>query len=457
MIPCFIMRPKLITIVLLFILFPISYKGLTRFHFPYTGYSYHPDEGVWMAAGNHYFQKYFIERDWSYSTWADERFGDFGTANPPVGKYIIGASLFMSGAVNTETVFRRYEFSADFDWGDVWNKKPPELALQKARLPNQWLAIECLIVFFLLVKQLANSTFVAFTASTLFILQPLVLEYSHRAMMDIPMLFFSLTSLLIATQISYRIFEDKFKKLLIYAILLGIVLGLAISTKLNALLILSIAVIWIFIGLIWKYGISITPKKSWLFRFLLIIRQDNSLFKFIANFTVLCVISILLVFVILNPFLHHKPIRNALHIWSLGKRVANYDIPEYYHLDTWEKRWHNLIETGLEKSGVFSYWFYCFRFDKILVLLGLTTSIIMILQSKQMHIKLGAVFLLIWFLVTFLGTLLWTHFSWESWYVPMTPLWAILEAFGLLALIQTMIWATKYFWTSIKGCRWVKI
>lgn len=46
----------------------------------------------------------------------------------------------------------------------------------------------------------------------------------------------------------------------------------------------------------------------------------------------------------------------------------------------------------------------------------------------------GAVLTLVYLAVTTAGILWWTPYVWRRWYLPMEPLWALLEALGVAAL-----------------------
>ena len=65
---------------------------------------YHGDEGMWIASSKYTFQKVLLERDFRVDTWQSQ-YGNFSRMTPPVGHYIIGASLFLHGVVDTTTDF----------------------------------------------------------------------------------------------------------------------------------------------------------------------------------------------------------------------------------------------------------------------------------------------------------------------------------------------------------------
>ena len=172
--------------------------------------SYHPDEGVWVAAGKHYFQKFFLERDWSYETWSDRSFGGFGIPNPVGGKYLIGLSLFLNGVVDKKSDIPGYSWEGSFDWGKVQDKKPPLEILEAARIPMKWMGILATVLLFLMVRELTKSLVLSLFASIFFVFQPQVIVHSQQVLMDIPVLFYSIAALLVSTVLLKGIFQKPY-------------------------------------------------------------------------------------------------------------------------------------------------------------------------------------------------------------------------------------------------------
>jgi hypothetical protein len=144
---------------------------------------YHGDEGHWIAAGDYYFQLFFVERDWSYHTWSEDRFGAFGVRNPVVGKYIIGASLHLAGVGGRYTSLPVYNFQRDFAWNAAQGHIPPVDELVAARCPIAWMGILSGVLLFFLTRELSGSWLASLCAAALFIVDPLVLISSHYARM----------------------------------------------------------------------------------------------------------------------------------------------------------------------------------------------------------------------------------------------------------------------------------
>ena len=50
----------------------------------------------------------------------------------------------------------------------------------------------------------------------------------------------------------------------------------------------------------------------------------------------------------------------------------------------------------------------------------------------------AAPYALAWGAITVAGILAWVPFAWERWYLPLEPLWALLAAAGVVALVAPL-------------------
>ena len=89
------------TVVFLVILTPLI-KGLELNEF-------HADETIWIKSSK-YFKLFWIDKDFFSNQWEEFLSMD----QPPVGKYIIGLSLFLYGK---EKAFQEVDKIPDWDWG----------------------------------------------------------------------------------------------------------------------------------------------------------------------------------------------------------------------------------------------------------------------------------------------------------------------------------------------------
>ena len=216
-------------------------------------WDYHGDEGRWMASGDYYFQKFFVDRDWSYDTWRDDRFSSFGTWNPVIGKYIIGASLHLHGLGGRYTSLPPYYFEHNFAWNLAEGNVPPQNELVAARRPIAWMGILSTVLVFLLTRELSTSWLASLFAAVLFVVDPLVMLASRRAMIDMPALFFSLLALGTAWQMLTNILRCRWRQAIGWGIALGVSCGLCVGTKLNTILIVVVCGLWGVVNLFWLY------------------------------------------------------------------------------------------------------------------------------------------------------------------------------------------------------------
>lgn len=414
---------------------------------PVTGDNgYHGDEGRWIAAGDYYFQQFFVERDWSYSTWSDDRFGPFGTRNPVVGKYIIGASLYLHGVGGRYTTLPTYDFQHDFAWNITQGNVPPIDELVAARCPIAWMGIFSGVLVFLLARELSSSWLIGLCAAVLFIFDPLVLYSSHRAMVDIPALFFSLIALRMALEMYTNICSGRQRQAMLWSLGLGISCGLSVGTKLNASLIIVVCGLWGVANLIWLYSERcviptsrhrvVETIKVYLNCLSRALRQDKRPVWHTVTSVALFTLIAMAIFLALNPFLYPHPIQNTWHLIEFGQIVADYEVPADQRLETWAQRWSNLFEAGLKRSGVFKRWFEWPWIDKILVYLGMLMCVRMIAQQGQKSaLRRNLAWFMIWFAVEMAGILYWTPFDWWRWYLPLEPCWAILEGNGIALML----------------------
>lgn len=409
--------------------------------FPDDSDFYHPDEGLWTAVGKYSFQKYFIEHDWSRDSW-DVDFTTFGRQNPTVGKFIIGASQFLSGAVDRETTFPAYE--PDAPWEELQSERPPPAALEAARRPMRWLFLGSGVLLLLLTIQLTGSPFVGMGAVLLFAASPIVQTSAHRAMMEMPATFFSLLALVTAAQYLARIGSDEETPAWSNAIPIGLSCGFAVSTKLSALLIPVVLAIWIVLAS-WarlRYSPEIerdAPHGSWAARSSSGIPRylrrlvDTGLVK--AAF--LGVGLAALVFFASNPLLYHRPIAGTRGILRLASVVATYDVPDGLRLDTLSRRLSQMVETGLIDSGPIQQWLGLPFADMGLAGLGIAVLIIGSARPRLgQQRRLGHMMLLSWCCVTAVGTLAWVPVGWPRWYMPLEPCWAIVEAIAVTTVAR---------------------
>ena len=452
---------------------------------------FHPDESHWMSSSDFYFQKFFVEQDWDYNTWRDDRFGQWSTSNPVIGKYLIGASLHLFGprSHNGQRAYytkRRpeYNYTESFEWNVDQGSIPPLEEIVAARWVIVWMTIFSSVLLFLLARDLTGHWSVGVVAALLFMLDPLVMYSGLRAMIDMPALFFSLAAFCFALRMYNRIYEGARRSAFFWSLALGVACALAIGSKLNALLVGVVCAAWGVLNLFWLYSESYTSSappsqsdKTDLRGLSDQLREYKSPFWTTLTSGVVVIVLVFVLFVALNPFLYVDTLQNMKHMYEFGQRVAEYEVPDAFQLDSWQKSWENLLVTGLVETGVFYRYLseeswvcppeqpFCLPkaqtwgrpysmelisrhpwIDAMLVTLGVVWNLLLVLQPKLSFLgwlgtnniqRRNHSFLLVWFAITLVGILYWTPFSWIRWYLPLEPCWAIFEASGIVLLLLT--------------------
>jgi hypothetical protein len=418
----------------------ITYSSLPQPGTSITSFTmdYHPDEGVWVVAGKHYFQKFFLEKDHSKDTWEDQKFGDFGTRNPVLGKYLYGAWLFADGSVSRETAFTAYDFKNPDDWVNFWDLRPDDKYLISGRKLAKWMGVLCTLVLFLLIRELTNSWLLGMVTAVLFVLQPITFILSSRVMMDIPVLLFSLVALLAAAK-GYREFRSrKLADLYWQLVLIGLLYGLAMQIKLNSLLVCFTLLGWLVIQILWEYKVRVFPFTRF-FKDSIKLLTEQRVLKLLVIGSVLMVSAILVVFISLNPFLYHNTLENLYEMFNYGETVTDAWMPgESAINDTWSKKVKAFISVGLHYSSISRHWLgFSSLLDKLLVLFGFVfAAAALLFHRSDRYVTRGFLFLLLWSGLVAAGLLYWIPFKWARWYLPMAPIWALFETLGLLLIFM---------------------
>ena len=426
----------LILLTLVFYLF-LSFVPLkARADNPIGQMDYHADEGVWIEAGRYYFHTFFIERDWRAAMWGQPRFGAFGKPTPPLGKYLFGAALYFQPGGQYQPP--PADAGVGFNWEAASKERPPQPVLEAARRPVLLLGALAATIIFLLVERMTHSTTTALLASALFVLQPLVIRDSRRAMLDMPALFFSLLALLLFVYLQLNLEQRQLKRAILLSIATGFALGLGLSTKLSAALTLVVLTSWWMLVL---WGQFMLPVRA--------PTEPDGVAPVVASWPrrlVLPAITLLLIlltaaitFFALNPLLYSQPLQGLKEIMGLASIVRQYDVPPEQRLDTLAERLLAVYRIGFVYSGPLSYWLRLPFVDAVLAFFGVAFCVYRVRAANGSQVqRVRAAMLLLWAGVTVAGIIYWVPFSWLRWYLPLEPVWAVFEAGGGAGFIHAL-------------------
>lgn len=411
--------------------------------------SYHGDEGRWIAVSDYAFRKFFLERDWSREAWNDGRFRTFGTRNPTVGKYVIGASLHLHGVDGRHKGLPRYRFRRSFEWNSRRGNVPPDDERFAARLPVALMGVLASVLLLLLAKQLSGSLLVALLAAAFFVSDPLVLSCSRHAMIDTSALFFSLGSILLAVRTWAAIARSRTIPALLWSFGFGVAVGLSVGTKLNALLIPPICALWGIVGLLRTSRADARRDAAARWREFPSVSEPTHTRTLLprrgyVGGTACCLGIALLVgcvtFVASNPFLHHAPVEGVRHLIEFKDVVASSKPKLGMRLDGLSRRGSNLLAVGLGHRGTAGIPLDRLGVEGAFALLGFVVW----MRRTQRHglrtaLGLAHIWFLIWMGTEVVGILHWVPFDWRRWYLPLAPCWAILRGTGAAWLVEGLM------------------
>ena len=203
--------------------------------------------------------------------------------------------------------------------------------------------------------------------------------------------------------------------------------GLAISSKLSALVVLAICAVWAVVQL----SVSDLDARSTSGD-----ARAASATMFVMGLALVLAGATTL---LLNPLLLAAPITNSLYLLEFGEIVAGLNVAPDQRLDGQAIRWRSVFEMGLASSGVFHRWLG-WRFADALLAAGGLTLVVTGLASRAgfgAGHRRGLAWLAVWFVVTLVAVVAWTPFRWRRWYLPLEPCWAVLEGMAVAFALHT--------------------
>lgn len=217
--------------------------------------AFHIDESHWVGT-SYMFEAYFKGEFWS-EAWRENQ---HTVTNPPVPRYIIGASRFLVG-YRIPDLNRAWEYSRNANFNVRRGAMPSDGLLWWSRLPMALLAVVSFWLGFLFIKTISGRPaayiWVGFgIASSFFLLQ------LRRAMAEAPILFF----VMLAAWLCYLALrniethpEGVPRRTWVYLALSGVCIGLAGESKMNGLSV-GVGVILATAIVLWKQREPLSNK-----------------------------------------------------------------------------------------------------------------------------------------------------------------------------------------------------
>lgn len=392
-------------LVLLPILTPVFLRNLDDLS------TFNGDETLWLPVSDKLFRLYVVEHDFQAPAWRDE-YATFGSRQPQVGKYIIGIGTYLGGWVGEPYMAYYYDWSHDLSWNMANKGVPPAELVRAGRVPVAIMGlVACLALYWL--ATLLTDVWVGLLSVALFVGGRLVVTTSRLTMIDAPALAFSLLTLIGMVYVLRALRQGRSRAALCYIVPTGLVAGLAVGTKLNALLVLGACVAMLL-------GETLSRLQ----------RQRRLALLALLLLTLLLGCA-WLVFYASNPFLYGNAVAGSRHLLAMGSIVATIPIEQLTTRRAQvEAIWgHLLTYAPLARLNL--------PYDRWLILLGAAlVGALAVGQWEQLR-RRTLDLVLVWTALAYLGITLWLPHAWERYYLPLQPCNALLEA---IAISSTLRW-----------------
>lgn len=391
---------------------------------------FHGDENYWFIASK-YFKLFFVDRDFRNKAWEDR----LAYEEPPVGPYIIGLALSVSGygdKIKELGEMRRWDFLKDYDWNVAAGAMPPKEVLCVARLTMAILGILTCLLIYWIGKKIFNAR-TGLIAALLLAYNPLMLSCSSRAMTDAPLLFF-LTVNLVLMVFFYRSFlKNNLLGTLVFSGLIGINIALAAGTKLNgalnAIIFGSFCIFVVFMKTLRRRiqrdspGVDNTDKL-----------RANKEINIILISLLIAGVTAISVFTIMNPYLYDQPLKGSINMVTFRMELARGQQELFGGglTSLGQKAFFVIYRTLFPGNNVILGNIFKVHFDFLLFLLGLGLLLYGEAEYllKNYRPSLRSI-ILIWIAVIFAGTIGWIPLDWDRYYLPVVPCIAMMMGFSI--------------------------
>jgi hypothetical protein len=366
---------------------------------------YHGDESYWVPVGVRAFRTAFIECDPDHSFWFDSSLL-FTSRHPQIGKYIIGTGAYLARYYDVPLFL--YDFRQDKAWNKAHGRVLPSGIAGAARLPVALTGALCGAFLYWLGVQIAGPV-TSILAVILFIATPVVWQHARLAMLDIPALMFGLLALNLCIRAVIALHAGA-TNAGVWIAACGATCGAAAGAKPNALLIPGICILALCLT-----GVTL-PNRS----------GRHQLISGIVSL----LLWIWVVFFLSNPMLYPYPVAGIQHMLELSKIVAS---GSRAPLPTLASRisavWTSLGDSGyVGSSGLPG--------SRLWLIIG-TISLARGLLQRPQGAPLSALSVIaLWGITSFTGITLWIPLDVNRYYLPLVPIVALLQAYGIITISQ---------------------
>lgn len=330
-----------------------------------------------------------------------------------------------------------WRWHLNYDENIALGMRPPPDLLHLARQPSAWFFSASIPVFFAIAWRLGG-TLTACLASALYTLHPALLLNGRRAMMEGPMLFFGLLTILCALVITCG---GQYRRRR-WWLVLALVGGLALASKHSAVLFLVGALVWL-----WFTGLLMRNRRL------------------LLTCTVRCALTgslALLVFLALSPALWPDPPRLLLRLLQTRSELVLAQVedwqPDSLPLTAAERIEQLLTQPFLQGPMIHevAHWSGFEATDaeaeawlesplsgwQTTTAVGLALSLLTLVGLVLTLRRPDHVGLLAWLALTVVA-LMFNPLPWQRYYLPLLPITILLAATGMVQLSETGILVIK--------------
>ncbi len=258
--------------------------------------SFHPDESDWIHESR--FLGYFLQGNFDHELWRDD---DFGYANMPVTKYVIG--IAMAVGQQDQNSFPKWNWLLSDAENLAQGHKPPDEILWWARIPMVLISsIGLVAAAYLLARSHSRLSAWMFYLLGMFHFSYLM----QRAMNEPVLVLWTFLAALIGWRGLIAIQQKEDGSALGWFAIYGLLSGLAAATKLNGIMLIPAGVLLVAIPILRQDGFQIRA---------LIARATRP----VAVLSLMGIITFLAV----NPLTYSNPIVNTIGIFKIRSLLLN--------------------------------------------------------------------------------------------------------------------------------------
>jgi hypothetical protein len=396
---------------------------------------FHGDESGWISSAYHY-TDLIRTFDFTPGKWQCGECGAWGSLNLHVGQWLIGVPLVADPQIRGRRFSGYYDFDLSLEDNTAQGRVPPRDILLKGRRAVAVVGVLCCLLVFA-IGDLAYGPAVGVLAAVLLLTNRLFVVHATRTLTDVHYSFFLLASCLAVMLLARLGRARSFRAVAAAAATAGVLVGLATSVKVTAIVIGSL----MYVGVVYAF-------------------VDRTA-RLVA--TVAFCASIILVIYGLNPYfwidasdLKPRTLIQEIGLLSREVRTSSVNIesaparfPQVFHLARFPLvfvRWNRLMNSQLQNPAyrwngsririlhenlLFRY--ASFRGEWLFLAVGVSLAAVYGTSRTPSAVALIYLFVNYGFILVFM------KLNWERYYLPTVIAIQLFAAFGVIAVATLVL------------------